>query len=336
MKRILKKFILFILKRKLCFLSFAKLSKTYLNFIFYLGDSIEKDRFRKNVDVCPCCLGVNVKKVCDKTYFDTICEGYGLNIKDFFSCVEEKYWFVKFDLNICDSCDFVYVPSSYVGLVERTEQSRSYLIQCMKSSVSEVLPIVDDGFIERIFNSMEKLTDNEMRLKLYCNAVRKYCKTGGTLLDLGANQGSFSAIFNRFGYKVCACETNKEFASLFRKNYPHIRIKENFLHEFNKETLFDFVFCSHVIEHIWDLDCFVSSIEEHINLGGYLFIATPNLNSLETKVLGKCSHIYILPHHCQVFSYRSLNSLMKRFGFVLVDQNNVNLSFWSVYKKGKL
>jgi len=101
-----------------------------------------------------------------------------------------------------------------------------------------------------------------------------------------------------------------------------------------KKNEFDFVFCGEIIEHIMDIDFFISNLKKVLKPNGVLVITTPNLASFWNRfflVFGFQPHLagvslkksYGNPFlkwdhfcgHINLFTFKALSELLKDNGF---------------------
>jgi len=174
-------------------------------------------------------------------------------------------------------------------------------------------------------------------------------KNHSVLLDCGCDTGIYSV---RLGKKLSAkkiygIEINKNSAKEARKRGVNVKISDlNKKFPFKKES-FDVVVADQVIEHLWDLDNFVTEIKRVLKKNGYAIISTENLASWHNvgslvlglqpftgptvsskKVIGfhplvpsvekmkdKYKHTYEMPSHTKVLTLTALASLFDSYGF---------------------
>ncbi len=167
----------------------------------------------------------------------------------------------------------------------------------------------------------------------------------GKLLDLGCDDG----IWTMQLAKKMQCKKKNIFGiELIKERYIHaikkgITVKQsdlNHLFPF-KDKEFDVVHANQVIEHVWDLDMFVSEIKRVLKDDGYAIICTENLSSwhnifalclgfqpfslanISTKgSIGNPFSLgvvegpdYATWNHTRVLSYQGLRDIFQRHGF---------------------
>lgn len=138
------------------------------------------------------------------------------------------------------------------------------------------------------------------------------------ILDLGAGSGWFTSSLLNMGFQnVTAIDLDPEAIEIARKNNITVLHKE--LSEFPNES-FDIIFAFEVIEHIEDLDGFLTLIFSKLKKGGKLIGTTPNAQRW-SRILMLTESFDLQPNHLQWFVKEALNfKLEKSFtGEVVVE-----------------
>lgn len=163
------------------------------------------------------------------------------------------------------------------------------------------------------------------------------------LLDLGCGEGSFTLrLADRIGTgKIYGVEIMEKKALLAREKGIKV-----FSTDLNKplpfeNDFFDVIHSGYVIEHLFDVDVFVSEIFRILKPGGYTVVSTENLSSwhnIAALVLGRqafSQHIserfnignIFSPHykekmrveesrgHVKIFTYYGLKAIFQLYGF---------------------
>lgn len=94
------------------------------------------------------------------------------------------------------------------------------------------------------------------------------------VLDVGAWTGRFPLILQRNGFYVEAVEANKAAYKFMVKNVPDIVSHNKMFEEFDGDK-FEAITAFEIVEHLYDLDKFISQVKKHLVPSGYLIFSTP-------------------------------------------------------------
>lgn len=144
---------------------------------------------------------------------------------------------------------------------------------------------------------------------------KKYLSDCQSFLDIGAGKGGLLQSIK----KVCGAEGRYaavEPSMAFVKEHAGIRFYP-FLDELlAQHAKYDFVFCTHVLEHVYDLGNFVEKIGSVLSDGKYAYIEVPNAAAY---IKGqKAPYYYFDREHINHFTPTSLKNLFEFHGFELI------------------
>ncbi len=101
------------------------------------------------------------------------------------------------------------------------------------------------------------------------------------ILDLGAGHGALTQKLHEMGYNVSACD-------LFPENFEFSEVKCDKADITDKlpypGDTFDIIIAVEVSEHIIDHEMFFSELSRILKPGGRLFLSTPNILSLKSRI----------------------------------------------------
>jgi len=144
--------------------------------------------------------------------------------------------------------------------------------------------------------------------------IRKYIPAHSRLLDVGCAAGFFLDVAaNEF--EVEGLELSQWAADHASKNHT---VHRKPLSQLNFTEHFDVITMFGVIEHFSNPAEEIAAAQRALKPGGYLFIYTGDVSSLTARVLRKQWWWY-QGMHLQYFSQKSLDLLLKRHGFEIVD-----------------
>jgi len=161
------------------------------------------------------------------------------------------------------------------------------------------------------------LQSREQRIHTAHNSIltiRKYVPAGSRLLDVGCAAGFFLDVASS-EFEVEGIELSKWAATLASKN--HI-VHRKPLSQLDFDARFDVITMFGVIEHFSNPAEEIAAAQRALKPGGYLFVYTGDVKSLAARILRKKWWWY-QGMHLQYFSRNSLDSLLKRYGFEIVE-----------------
>lgn len=101
------------------------------------------------------------------------------------------------------------------------------------------------------------------------------------ILDVGAGHGAFTKRLFDFGFDVSACDLFPEIFKFDKIECKKVDITQEFPYADNS---FDIVIAIEVSEHIIDHEVFFRELSRILKPGGKLYISTPNILSLKSRI----------------------------------------------------
>ena len=140
----------------------------------------------------------------------------------------------------------------------------------------------------------------------------------GRLLEVDCASGEFLALAKEDGFDVQGVDSSKLFVDFNRQN--GIEVKHGIVEDFDSyPRSFDAIALFHLIEHVEDPVGFVQTLEPLLRQDGLLFVATPNLGSLTSKLFGLSYPGYLTRDHLTFFAEDTLTDVLGRGGLDVVD-----------------
>lgn len=140
----------------------------------------------------------------------------------------------------------------------------------------------------------------------------KNCKNAHKkVLEIGSFDGYLLSKLAKFGWDVYGCDPSP-MSKKAKKVIGKDRIKQKFFSEKNySNKIFDVIIFRNLIEHIFDLNAFLQNVNRCLNLGGKIYIDTPNI-----KATAKVGGFGLFFHqHILYFSIETLSYLLSKNGF---------------------
>jgi 2-polyprenyl-3-methyl-5-hydroxy-6-metoxy-1,4-benzoquinol methylase len=152
------------------------------------------------------------------------------------------------------------------------------------------------------------------------NEIKRFVPDG-RLLDVGCSNGEFCVLARRSGFSPVGVELNRDTAAIAKMNGIEVRIGTLEKAKFAKAG-FDAAYLGDVIEHVPDPGGFMEELARIVRKDGVIFIKTPNHEAFFPRATYWLSrHLGIPwshptpPHHLNQFSPKSLEILLKKYGF---------------------
>ncbi len=232
---------------------------------------------------CPICTGTDFKIV--------------LTVKDY--TVSKK----EFAIAECNNCTLRFtqdVPDQHsIGPFYKSENYISH------TDTSK-------GLINRLYKTVRKRTLAQKR-KLIISVT---AKKSGSLLDVGAGTGSFLNEMKENGWNVKGLEPDSDARSVARALH-NIELEEsNHLFSLAGES-FDAITMWHVLEHVHELNGYITQLKALLARNGKLIIAVPNYTSYDAAAYKAYWAAYDVPRHLYHFSPKSIKMLVEKHGLKL-------------------
>lgn len=168
------------------------------------------------------------------------------------------------------------------------------------------------GLINRLYHMVRNRTLQGKRT-LVQNVTEK---SSGSLLDVGAGTGAFSHTMQQAGWNVTALEPDDTARKNALNKYGLALQSPDEL--FNLPGAhFDAITMWHVLEHVHDLQGYLTQFATILKKDGKLIIAVPNYTSYDANAYGAFWAAYDVPRHLYHFSPKSMELLGNAKGFSL-------------------
>ena len=133
------------------------------------------------------------------------------------------------------------------------------------------------------------------------------------VLDYGCGDGTFSVEIAKKNWvsKLVSCDFHEKAPlSILQANSIQYISYSKFL---ENDSMYDLVFCRHVLEHLRDPKLFMENIKLKIKPGGFLVIETPNFDSVWKKIFGKYFQPLYVPRHLFHFTKKTMSAFLHEF-----------------------
>ena len=185
------------------------------------------------------------------------------------------------------------------------------------------------------------------------NIFLKWIGSDKRILDLGCYDGRDSELFLKSGNDVYGVEILEKPAKEAESRGIRVSVFDMDKLEFwpFESEFFDIIVCGDVIEHVINVDSFLSNIRRMLKSNGLVLISTPNIASIGRRLMllfGKNPYIEISQKievngfpsvgHVRYFTVEILSKLLKYNGFVVeeITTDYLNLGIFKSALLGKL
>jgi len=166
---------------------------------------------------------------------------------------------------------------------------------------------------DKMYHFIKKYNLNHKR-----SLVEKF-HTSGKIIDIGCGTGAFLGQFDNSRWKRLGFEPDDEAREIAKKVQG---IEVNDLSVLNNLTdaKAEVITMWHVLEHVTRINEQLSQIKKLLAKDGILVIAVPMSNSYDANYYGNYWAAYDVPRHLYHFTKETLEQLLLKHGFRLVDK----------------
>lgn len=143
----------------------------------------------------------------------------------------------------------------------------------------------------------------------------KFDKKSASLLDIGCGIGYFLYLAKNDGYNVQGADISKWAKIYAKKKFDVDVIAGNFLEMDITENSYDMVTLWQTIEHLPQPNLFLNKIYKILKPGGYICIATPDVDSWIANFYKKFWNCYMPNEHICLFDFKSMKTILQRNKF---------------------
>lgn len=155
-----------------------------------------------------------------------------------------------------------------------------------------------------------------LTFKNWIRLIMHYCPKG-KLLDVGCGVGTLLKVAHDCGWNVTGVDLNKKSAEFVKGKYGLNIINTN-IEDFKTPELFDAVTMIELIEHAPNPRKTINKARSLLKPGGFLFINTPNVESISSRISGRRWWLYKPNEHLYYFSRATIKRLLESEGFKVI------------------
>lgn len=212
----------------------------------------------------------------------------------------------------------------YISCKDYTVSHETFtLLIDQESELLVTTPRPNDEELEKYYESVNYISHTDAKKKLIdkiYQSVRNYTlkrklklinslnSEEKTILDIGTGTGDFLLICKKNGWRVTGIEPNKKARELAEKKLDaNLFIQTSSLS--NKK--YDIITLWHVLEHVPNLNEYISNLKKLLKSNGTLLIAVPNYKSFDALYYKEFWAAYDVPRHLWHFSKKAIIKLFQ-------------------------
>ena len=166
-----------------------------------------------------------------------------------------------------------------------------------------------ETFTDKLYQAVKKhALSNKLKLINSFKAEEK------NLLDVGCGTGEFLIVCKNNGWKVAGVEPNAK-AKITAENKLQGKLVSEIYSDINLlniEAKFDVITLWHVLEHIPNLEGYISALKKLLKPNGVLIVAVPNFKSYDAIYYKQFWAAFDVPRHLWHFSKKSIRLLFEK------------------------
>jgi 2-polyprenyl-3-methyl-5-hydroxy-6-metoxy-1,4-benzoquinol methylase len=168
----------------------------------------------------------------------------------------------------------------------------------------------EKSLVDKVYQIVKKVA-----LKNKLKLINSFKTSDKNLLDVGCGTGDFLFTCKNSGWNVLGVEPNKSARNLAEKKLFGNNATYIFsdLNEINS-IQFDVITLWHVLEHVPNLEAYISKLKSLLKPNGILVIAVPNYKSYDADYYKEFWAAFDVPRHLWHFSKYSIQKLFSMEG----------------------
>jgi 2-polyprenyl-3-methyl-5-hydroxy-6-metoxy-1,4-benzoquinol methylase len=187
--------------------------------------------------------------------------------------------------------------------------------------------------LDKVYQSVKNIT-----LKRKLKLINSFGTSIKNILDVGAGTGDFLKVCKDNSWNVFGTEPDVDARNIAAKKGV---ILHEYLSKF-KNQKFDVITLWHVLEHVENLQEYISELENLLSKKGRLIIAVPNYKSNDAKYYKEHWAAFDVPRHLWHFSQTSISKLFSEVQMIVEKTLPMKFDSYYVsllsekYKSGKM
>jgi len=177
------------------------------------------------------------------------------------------------------------------------------------------------SLLDRIYQLVRNYT-----LKRKIKLINSFATVEKSILDIGAGTGDFLLASKSNGWQVQGVEPNEKARSIAEEK---LDIKLSSINTEISSQKFDIITMWHVLEHVPNLNAYITQLNTLLKENGRLIVAVPNHKSFDASHYGEFWAAYDVPRHLWHFSQTSVKQLFEKEKMVV--EKTIPMKFDAFY-----
>ena len=214
---------------------------------------------------------------------------------------------------------------------------------------TEKAPINSEkDFVENLFSHYITSNDSSYLRLIRVLLIRTFTPfiKGGRALELGCEIGYMSQRIAALVDNLDIVDGSEQFINEAKKrNIVNANYYCSLFEDFEPEPIYEYVFASHILEHLIDVPRVLRMVKSSLKSGGYFFVAVPNAQAVSRQLarhMGLLDSLYDLtPNdirggHRRVYDRVTLTRDIETAGFDIVSQGGLLFKPFADFQMDKL
>jgi 2-polyprenyl-3-methyl-5-hydroxy-6-metoxy-1,4-benzoquinol methylase len=225
------------------------------------------------------------------------------DITDFFAAKDYTVSSENFTIAKCNNCTHLFTQHvATQNEIGKYYQSNNYI------SHSDT----QEGIINKLYHAVRKRTLAGKKNLLQAETGKQQ----GKLLDIGCGTGAFLNAMKQAGWESIGLEPDDAARSKAAELYNLQPLASHEIYNL-PHNHFDAITMWHVLEHVHELQEYITQLKNMITATGRIFIAVPNYTSYDAQYYGVHWAAYDVPRHLYHFSPSSMKNLVEQHGLTI-------------------
>jgi len=161
------------------------------------------------------------------------------------------------------------------------------------------------------------------------------------ILEYGSGVGSFvrSLLVSDEGHrigKIDGVDISDTAVTLAAKHTKSLRASFHTVDKRNLQKRYDLIAMLEVIEHIPDVQNVIEDLSKSAEIGGIMFVTTPNYNSFEQRIFRGSWRLFCPPEHINYFTKRTLSQMLIDNGWEILKVDDEFVFSFTIGLRKKL